>query len=67
MTRYVLIRQIFNSVSEGNKGLDKKGRHVVHLAQQKIPMYATLEKLSNEKLQALAKLLGVRVEREEVA
>lgn len=67
MSRYMLIRQIFNSVSEGNKGLDKKGRHVVHLAQQRIPMYATLEKLSNEKLHALAKLLGVRSEKQEAA
>lgn len=63
MSRLSLIRRIFGSVSEGSKGLDRNGRHVIHLAHDAgIPMYATLEKLSDTKLMSLAALLDVKVE-----
>lgn len=59
MSRFELIRAIFNKVPGGSRGINKLGYHVVSVAQDEIPMYATLEKLSRPKLQQLASQLGV--------
>ena len=59
MGRQHLIREIFNKIPGGNRGINKLGFHVVSITQSEIPMYATLEKLSRHKLQKLALQLGV--------
>ncbi len=59
MDRRQLIREIFNKIPGGSRGISKLGFHVVSITQSKIPMYATLEKLSCQKLESLACQLGV--------
>jgi len=59
MSRFELIRAIFNRVPGGSRGINKLGYHVVSVTQAQIPMYATLEKLTRPKLQKLAHQLGV--------
>jgi hypothetical protein len=64
MSRYSLIHLIFNSVSVGSRGLNKNGDHLICLMPRgalrvsNIPTYATLEKLSEEDLVLIAKLVG---------
>ncbi len=59
MSRFELIREIFNKIPGGRRGINKLGYHVVSVACNQIPMYATLEKLSGSKLEKLAHQLGV--------
>ena len=66
MSRYSLIHLIFNSVSVGSRGLNKNGDHLVCLMSRsalmisKIPTYATLEKLSEDELISIEKLVRGR-------
>ncbi len=65
MSRYSLIHVIFNAVPAGNRGLDRRGDHLVRLISRVswypsgIPTYATLEKLSEDELLGVAQNLGV--------
>jgi hypothetical protein len=55
---------IFNSVSVGSRGLNKNGDHLIcvlprgSLMISQIPIYATLEKLSEEELTAIARVVN---------
>lgn len=60
MTRYHLIREIYQKTPLNDRGINQKGFHVVSLIHHNIPMYATLEKLSPRKLQDLASKLGIQ-------
>lgn len=59
MSRYHLIRAIFDKVPGAERGISKAGFHMVSVTHNRIPMYATLEKLPHEKLVKLARRLGV--------
>ena len=61
MTRYHLIREIYQKIPNSDRGINKSGFHVVSLCEQRIPMYATLEKLSSQKLNRLATRLGIPI------
>lgn len=66
MTRYHLIREIYDKVPTCDRGINKSGFHVVSLHQRQIQMYATLEKLSSQKLSTLATGLGIQICMEEM-
>ncbi|MDF2940777.1 MAG: hypothetical protein K0R66_1419 [Gammaproteobacteria bacterium] len=59
MSRYTLIREIFDNIPRTYKGLNRDGEHVVQLTYNDGPVYATLEKLSYPELIKLAKSLNV--------
>lgn len=59
MSRYHLIRAIFEKVPGAERGISKSGFHMVSISHSRIPMYATLEQLPADKLIKLAERLGV--------
>ena len=59
MSRYTLIREIFDNIPRTYKGLNREGEHVVQLSQNNSPVYATLEKLPYPELIKLARSLNV--------
>ncbi len=60
MPRQSLIQQIYHSVPETYRGINKFGEHVIQLHYDETPTFATLEKLSIEVLQGLMKYLTAR-------
>lgn len=66
MTRYHLIREIYEKVPNRDRGINKSGFHVVSLHQRQTQLYATLEKLSSQKLNHLATKLGIPIGMEEI-
>ncbi|MDF2529887.1 MAG: hypothetical protein K0Q57_767 [Gammaproteobacteria bacterium] len=63
MSRYTLIREIFDNIPRTYKGLNREGEHVVQLSQNTNPVYATLERLPYAQLVKLAKTLNIVEER----
>jgi len=66
MGRHQLIREIFDKVPASNRGINRLGFHVITLKQGRINLYATLEKLSLEKLQSLANSFNIPLLHSEV-
>ena len=60
--RHSLIREIFNRVPRTYKGFNRNGEHVVQITQQSTAMYATLEKLSDHDLVALAEQMAIVID-----
>jgi len=54
MSRHFLINEIFERFPRTSKGINRDGHHVVQIVRNKMSLYATLEKLSNADLEALA-------------
>ena len=60
--RHTLIREIFNRIPRTYKGFNRNGEHVVQITQHSTAMYATLEKLSDHDLSALAEQMAVVID-----
>lgn len=61
MSRQSLIDEIFEHFPHTYKGLNNDGQHVVQIIRRDMAMYATLEKLSNGDLEALAEQLAISI------
>ncbi|MDF2690208.1 MAG: hypothetical protein K0S29_63 [Gammaproteobacteria bacterium] len=59
MSRYTLIREIFDNIPRTYKGLNREGEHIVQLSHQASQVYATLERLPYPELIKLAKSLNI--------
>jgi len=60
--RHTLIREIFNRIPRTYKGFNRNGEHVIQITQHSMAMYATLEKLSDHDLQALAEQMTIAID-----
>lgn len=54
MTRTNLIQEIFEHTPRTYKGINGEGEHVIQLRDNNTTIFATLERLNNAALQALA-------------
>ena len=60
--RHTLIREIFNRIPRTYKGFNRNGEHIVQINQNTTAMYATLEKLSDHDLLALADQMTIVID-----
>lgn len=66
MTRYKLIREIFDHTPRTYKGINSSGEHIIQLHNRNMAMYATLERLSNAELQSLANDAHVQMHKKQI-
>ena len=62
MTRHILIRAIFDMMPRTYKGINRDGEHIIQIRTKNTDVYATLERLSDIELHALAKDLSIKIE-----
>ena len=63
MTRYNLIREIFDITPRTYKGINRDGEHIIQIHTKNTAVYATLERLSNMELNSLAKDLSAMMKK----